>query len=130
MLYTKCIFTKPEEYDGIRISVMSRHTLNDGRTPDTRITNQQFHYWLRDLAPPDRLVGEYLKRGMNFEEYEKQYVGFLRRKSPALLRSLGNLSTIYDITLLCEESTADRCHRRILAEELKRMNPLIRIMHK
>ncbi len=43
MLYTKSILKEKVPSDGIRISVMSRHTLNDGITQDNRITQDCFN---------------------------------------------------------------------------------------
>jgi len=37
MLKSKCILAEKNIDDGQRISIMSRHTLNDGKTPDERI---------------------------------------------------------------------------------------------
>lgn len=37
MLKTACILSERTEEQGVRISVMSRHTLEDGKTPDKRI---------------------------------------------------------------------------------------------
>ncbi|MDO9231386.1 MAG: DUF488 family protein [bacterium] len=34
------------------------------------------------------------------------------------------------ITLMCIEDTADKCHRRLLAEELQRYQPHLKIIHK
>jgi len=68
MLYTKCILSEREISDGIRISVMSRHTLNDGKTPDTRITKDKYDEWIKFLAPKSKLVRDYHKKifhGMN-----------------------------------------------------------------
>jgi len=38
-LSTGCILSPRQESDGTRISVMSRHTLNDGKTSDERIVS-------------------------------------------------------------------------------------------
>ena len=42
MLKSKCILSSKKPEDGTRISIMSRHTLNDGKTPDERITEDSF----------------------------------------------------------------------------------------
>ena len=41
-LFTKCILKEKENNDGLRISVMSRHTQNDGVKLDKRITSSFF----------------------------------------------------------------------------------------
>ena len=45
MLYTKSIIKQKSLEDGCRISVMSRHTLNDGITIDSRILPDSFDEW-------------------------------------------------------------------------------------
>lgn len=42
MLKSKCILSPIDDKDGIRISIMSRHTLQDGKTNDIRIIKQIF----------------------------------------------------------------------------------------
>jgi len=58
-LFTKCIFKEPELSDGLRISIMSRHTLDDGKTPDERITSDKFNHHWTIFAPPLKLIGSY-----------------------------------------------------------------------
>jgi uncharacterized protein YeaO (DUF488 family) len=55
---------------------MSRHTLQDGVTPDPRIV--AFDAWWQDLAPPPKLVGAYYKRGLPWAEFEAAYKDHLR----------------------------------------------------
>lgn len=64
MIYTKSILKPKEESDGIRISVMSRHTLNDGITSHPDINESSYDEWLKILAPSDQLVGDYYKRSL------------------------------------------------------------------
>ena len=35
-----------------------------------------------------------------------------------------------DITLLCSEENADRCHRRLLAKECKKYEPKLKVEHR
>jgi uncharacterized protein YeaO (DUF488 family) len=107
---------------------MSRHTLDDGVTPDTRITRDLYDEWLHSLAPTDKLVGDYYKRGLPWEEFEERYLAYLGEgKRPLLLRALGELARVHDITLLCIEETPEFCHRRLLAEECQRLTPGLEI---
>lgn len=61
MLKTKCILAPESENDGLRISIMSRHTLEDGKTPDSRITPNHFDLHLPILAPHPKDVGAYYR---------------------------------------------------------------------
>ncbi|MAF99004.1 MAG: hypothetical protein CMH61_00170 [Nanoarchaeota archaeon] len=131
MLYTKCIFKEIELSDGIRISVMSRHTLNDGKTPDPRITPQCFDEWLQELAPPAKLIGDYYKRDLPWEDFERRYTHHLRTQSVStLVQSLAERATLTDITLLCVEETTERCHRRLLAAECQTYEKSLEIHHR
>ena len=131
MLYTKCILSHPLDEDGTRISVMSRHTLNDGVTPDLRISTGCYHEWLRELAPPARLIGDYYKRGLGWEEFEFQYKEYLRQSGVAVMvRELAQRAVSSDITLLCIEETAERCHRGILAQECLCRSPGLIVDHR
>jgi len=130
MLYTKCIITEPEKSDGTRISVMSRHTLNDGITPDPRITLDKYNEWLREVAPPSKLIGGYYKRNLKWDDFEPKYLQYLR--SPEIspkVKELAERAMNSDITLLCIEATAKYCHRRLLAEECQFYETELRVEH-
>ena len=130
-LYTKCMFAASSQEDGCRISVMSRHTLNDGVTSDSRITESSFNEWYRELAPPLKLVGSYYKRELLWEAFAEKYIAHIRTPLIAeRVRFLARRPLSEDITLLCVEETADKCHRRLLAEECKRLEPRITVIHR
>ena len=121
MLYTKSILKSKSSRDGLRVSVMSRHTLNDGKTQDTRITIDSYDKWLKELAPPDRLVRDYYSCKLNWNEYSKKYLSFLRQEEvSSKVKELAKEALEKDITLLCIEEIPNFCHRRILAEECQR----------
>jgi len=103
---------------------MSRHTLNDGITPDPRITPTIFDEWMPELAPPTKLVGDYYHRNLPWVQFEQRYKEYLRRDDvSAPVSTLAKRALSYDITLLCVEETAQYCHRRILTEECQRYEP-------
>jgi len=118
MLYTGCILN--DNSVGVRISVMSRHTLNDGVTPDPRITKDSYDEWLKELGPHSRLIGKYYRNKIPWEEFEQTYLGIIRYSSlNKKVESLAKRAMKEDITLLCIEEGADKCHRRILAVACK-----------
>jgi uncharacterized protein YeaO (DUF488 family) len=130
MLYTKSILKEKLPEDGTRISVMSRHTLNDGKTPDSRITSEKYDEWIKQLAPPDRLVGSYYREEISWNYYEGQYRVFLSSSLVSEdVKNLAKRATLEDITLLCVEETAEWCHRRLLAEECQKYEPNLRVEH-
>lgn len=129
-LYTKSILKNTAPEDGVRISVMSRHTLNDGKTPDTRITADNYSKWMKELAPPAKLVGQWYKNNIEWAEFEKQYLQHLAKPNIAtLVQQLANDALTADITILCIEDTAEYCHRRVLAEECLKYAPQLKIVH-
>lgn len=120
MLKTKCILYPYEVSDGIRVSVMSRHTLNDGITPHPKIDSSSYNVWIPDLGPPARLIGDYYKRGLPWEQFEERYLDYIRNSGVEdFIKNLARRSLHSDITLLCIEPTPEKCHRRLLAEECR-----------
>ena len=129
MLFTKCILAKPSVCDGARISIMSRHTLCDGVTPDSRITS--FHFHASILAPSASLVGSYYKRGIGWAEFERRYLLELKEERRIFsVTTLSRLALVFPITLLCIERTAEQCHRRLLAEECQRYQLNLKVEHR
>lgn len=121
MLKTKSILYDKEDTDGLRISVMSRHTLNDGVTPNLKITNSSYDQWLQILAPPAKLIGDYYKRGLPWEQFEQKYFDYIRSSNlKTEVQKLAEQSLDSVITLLCIEESPEFCHRRLLAEECNR----------
>lgn len=132
-LHTVSLFTPLEIDRGrIRISVISRPTLDDGITPDERIKEGLTHHeWIKDFAPPPKLIGSYKRREISWEEYEKKYLEFLRSSTMLeKVKALASRCMREKITLACVEEKADFCHRRLLAEELQRYEPELIIVHK
>lgn len=116
MIKTKCIKAPAELSDGTRISVMSMHTLNDGITPDDSIKPEMYDLHITDLAPPKKLLGDYYKRDLSWDEYEIRYLAHIRQ--PYIQKIIKHILTQYDdITFLCIEPTDDYCHRRLLKLE-------------
>jgi len=130
MIHTKCILHAKEPKDGIRLSVMSRHTLNDGITPHPDIKPRMFHAWMKSLAPSDKLVGDYYKRHLSFPEFEARYLEHLRKPEIAdKVKRLAKLALDKDFTLMCIEASPENCHRRLLAEEMQRYEPNLKVEH-
>lgn len=124
MLKTKSILKPFKKSDGTRISVMSRHTLNDGVTPDQRISSESYDLWMPSLAPPTKLLGDYYRRGLSWSEFEKEYLQYIRQpNNQKEIQELAKKSLTSTITLLCIEDFPKQCHRRILAEECKNYQP-------
>lgn len=128
-LFTKCILSDPMPCDGLRVSVMSRHTLADGKTPDPRIVNYDIHAPI--LGPSPVLIGDYYKRRLPWDEFERRYLEEMRAsRTKGLVRMLARTAVKSDITLLCIENSPAKCHRRLLAEECGRYVSALIIAHR
>jgi uncharacterized protein YeaO (DUF488 family) len=113
-LYTGCIYRT--NHSGTRISVMSRHTLNDGITP--------YDEWQQHLAPPGKVVGAYLRGELSWNSAVFWYVQHLRKAGiEEQVKALAVHALGTDITILCREETPERCHRRLLAMRCKMLVP-------
>lgn len=120
MLKTKSIFAPIEDSDGIRISIMSRHTLNDGKTPDSRITPADYEEHCTRLAPVPRLVGRLKRQEISFSFFEKKFNQYL--ETPIVAEEITRISRMAmdrNVTLMCAEATPEECHRRLVAEKCK-----------
>lgn len=128
MLRARSIFSEPSQDDGRRISVMSRHTLPDGITPDPRLSAELYDEHWPALGPPATLIGAYYKRDLPWHSFAEQYTEHLRSpEAAARLADLIALAVSETVTVLCVEETPDRCHRRLLVEECLRQAPEIAI---
>jgi uncharacterized protein (DUF488 family) len=79
-----------------------------------------------DLAPTKELLDKYRKKKIDWAEYEIEYLNLLD------MRKVGQkleLETLHEHCLLCSEHTPEKCHRRLLAEYLKKIKNEIEIIH-
>ena len=131
MLFTKSILKPKDLEDGLRISVMSKHTENDGVTPDPRITPGSYDVHMPLLAPPLKLVGEYYQRGVDWSYFENKYKEYLNEPNISReVKILANRALDQDITLLCIEDSHILCHRRVLAEACVKYVPSLEVIHR
>jgi len=108
---------------------MSRHTLNDGATPDPGITKPSFDEWWPELAPQAWLVGAYYKRGLPWDKFAERFGEYLHRpEQERRLQKLAALAKNSNVTILCVEATPEHCHRRLVAEACRDIDPLLEIV--
>jgi uncharacterized protein (DUF488 family) len=79
------------------------------------------------LAPTQELLDSYRKHGAAWESYEWEFLGLMaqRRVEERLDPALFEQHSV----LLCSEPTAERCHRRLVAEYLQKHWPDLSITH-
>lgn len=129
-LITKSILAPIEKEDGYRVSVMSRHTLNDGITPDIRIKENMYDEHLKELAPSAILLGDYYKRNLTWHEFEKRFKQEIIASKLGILEKLCLRALKENVTILCIEQEPYFCHRRLLAEICKKYQPSLEIILK
>jgi uncharacterized protein YeaO (DUF488 family) len=130
-LKTKCILSPIEESDGYRISIMNRHTLNDGVTIDDRINNKMFNEHQILLSPSSKLIGDYYKKGLVWDEYKKRFLEEMNNpESIKIIKEVSEKALTKNITLLCIEEKPDFCHRKLVAELCKKLETKLEIVIK
>jgi uncharacterized protein YeaO (DUF488 family) len=128
MLQAAPIRSPRTQEDGLRISIMSRHTLNDGKTPDPTISRTMYDEWWPELAPPASLIGDYYKRNLSWDDFSKKFIEYLNDPVAAdSIQRLGEFALVSDATVLCTETTPERCHRRLVAERCKLLFPELEV---
>lgn len=76
---------------------------------------------LPELGAPRKLLGDYYKRGISWDEYEIRYLEHIRQ--PEINDLLKELMVKHNtITFLCIEESDEYCHRRLLKEECDLIN--------
>ncbi|MBI5913266.1 DUF488 domain-containing protein [Candidatus Azambacteria bacterium] len=127
-LWTRCIKEPKRDTDGVRISVMSRHTLDDGVTPDPEITPDMFDEWRKELGPPPKLIGPYRRKEISWDEFAKKFRAYLLLpQGELLLRRLIKRARISSVTILCVEDAPKQCHRRLIAELCAEIDPSLEV---
>jgi uncharacterized protein YeaO (DUF488 family) len=79
------------------------------------------------LAPTQTLLDDYKKRQRSWAEYEERFLQLMteRQIEDQLDRDRFERRTV----LLCSEPTAERCHRRLVAEYLDKTWGNVRAVH-
>ena len=78
------------------------------------------------FAPTQEILDAYKKKCISWSQYEADYKILLKQRR---VENLIKDESIDMACLLCSEPTAEKCHRRLLAEYFKALNQNIRIKH-
>ncbi len=83
------------------------------------------------LSPTKEILDDYKNKLISWNEYEKKFIKLLEERN---IRNhvIDNLYEVLDgCCLLCSEETAEKCHRRLVAEYIQRVfcNEEIKIIH-
>ena len=79
------------------------------------------------LSPTPELLDDYRKRRIGWPEYERRFRALMAERQPEKLLDRGRFAA--PTVLLCSETTADRCHRRLALEHLQQHWDDLQIVH-
>jgi len=79
-----------------------------------------------EFAPTKELLSKYRKKEMSWEEYEVEYLNLLDMRK---VKSKVEVEKLHENCLLCSEHTAEKCHRRLLAEYFQAATNDVEIIH-
>ena len=90
-----------------------------------QLVNINYEHQLK-FAPSKELLGGYRKKEISWDEYAEVYIDLLDERN---IRGEVDIASLHECCLLCSEHTAEKCHRRLLAEYLQEFNSNIEIIH-
>ncbi|MGB0880526.1 MAG: DUF488 family protein [Polaribacter sp.] len=79
-----------------------------------------------NFAPTKELLSKYRKGDITWEKYEQEYLDLLDVRK---ISKKTDIKKLHKNCLLCSEHTAEKCHRRLLAEYFKEVNNDVEIIH-
>lgn len=114
-LYTKSIKEKVSKKDGVRICIM--------RHPDKWA---KYNIWMPQLSPSQKLRDE-VKRGIGWDKFKIKYLKEIK-KEVKFIDFIAGSAMKNNVTLLCVEDNSLYCHRSLLANEIKRKHPKLKVI--
>lgn len=90
-----------------------------------RLSNIDYEHELK-FAPTKELLDKYRQKKFSWDQYTKEYTQLLTDRN---IKEKVNLESLHECCLLCSEHSPDKCHRRLLAEYLQKIEPKIHIIH-
>ena len=84
------------------------------------------YIYMPELAPTEELLDGYRNRSVDWEEYEKRYCQLIVERN---ILANKDISVFDNACLLCSETTAKQCHRRLAAEYIAFSNNNFKIIH-
>jgi uncharacterized protein (DUF488 family) len=84
------------------------------------------YVYVPDFAPTKELLSDYQNKKIDWIGYQKIYRNLIEQRKIA---TKYNVSNFDNSCFLCSEDTPEQCHRRLLVEFFKEINPDIQIIH-
>ena len=79
------------------------------------------------LAPTKEILSDYKKKKIGWDEYERRFDGLMRERQ--VEKSVNKELFAVPTVLLCSEPKADKCHRRLVVEYLRKKWRGIEVIH-
>jgi len=79
-----------------------------------------------EWAPTQEILDNYKKKKGTWLEYERSFNELLEERQ---IEKIGDRKILENSCLLCSEDTAEHCHRRLVAEYLKKHYKEIEVCH-
>jgi uncharacterized protein YeaO (DUF488 family) len=79
------------------------------------------------LAPTQELLDDYKKRRGSWHDYERRFLQLLEQRQ--IEQNIDRRGFDIPTVLLCSETTADHCHRRLVLEYLGRKWGDVNMIH-
>lgn len=84
---------------------------------------------LPELAPSKEILDSYRAHELDWEGYEIAFAQLLQARKTDLFLKFVIPKVKIPFCLLCSESEANYCHRRLVAERIQRLYPKAEIIH-
>ena len=84
------------------------------------------YHILPELAPTNELLTAFKKEGAKWDFYEREFTQLIKQRH---VETVLDKNMFDSACLLCSEATAEQCHRRLVAEYLKRCWGDVEVMH-
>ncbi|HUV47208.1 MAG TPA: DUF488 domain-containing protein [Candidatus Bathyarchaeia archaeon] len=119
MLKTKSLQQEKTKLDGLRICIMRRIR-----------PEYDFDCWFPRVSPPEILLKKYIiRKEIKWPEFKLKFLRFLERHCK-YTKALVRFAEERNITLLCWEKSPKKCHRKLVAEACRKINPKLKVVIK
>lgn len=79
-----------------------------------------------DFSPTDNMLKRYKNKEINWNQYEKEFKELIMVRR---IEKLVDIELLKNACLLCSEPTAEKCHRRLVAEYFRKIYKNVNIIH-
>jgi uncharacterized protein (DUF488 family) len=84
------------------------------------------YLYIPQLAPTKEILDAYKKKRIDWDDYEHKFSTLIKGRK---IEKEVNLNILNNSCLLCSEETANKCHRRLVAEYFRNCFGDIEIIH-